>query len=97
LACVVAFCEAIGDPHPIHRDPQLARELGLDGAVVPGTLLATLMLAETERAARPRARVSLRFKSWVRVDELLTFDWVTPHRLRLVGEDGRTCAVARVS
>lgn len=36
------FADAIGDPNPIYRDPQAAREAGYDAVIAPPTFLTKL-------------------------------------------------------
>ena len=50
---IAEFCSVIGDPNPLHLDVPLAQSLGFRDVVVPGSLLATLVLIEAEAAFGP--------------------------------------------
>jgi acyl dehydratase len=52
------FADAIGDPNPVYRDPEAAKQAGFPGIPAPPTLLRTFLYETTE------ARDALKVKDW---------------------------------
>jgi hydroxyacyl-ACP dehydratase HTD2-like protein with hotdog domain len=91
------YCEAIGDPNPVHVSREAARASGLTDVVLPGSLQAVLLLgAVHERYPQRPAVISIRFKQWAYAHEPLTVRWEGEDRLTLLAPDGRVCSILRI-
>ena len=93
---IAEFCSVIGDPNPLHLDVPLAQSLGFRDVVVPGSLLATLVLIEAEAAFGPGFDAVIKFKRWVSAGEPLLVE-ISSSTLLLKNSNADVCVVARLS
>lgn len=84
---VAHFAALSGDDHPIHTDEKFARDAGLEGRIVQGSLLVGLMAGASTKFFREIARPALsygydriRFTGQVRLGERLSVEYqITKH------------------
>jgi len=100
---ITHFAEAMHDPNPVHRDPELCRSLGLPGPIAPGgmAVVAACHAAVRVHGIESVREVDLAMRAPVHVGDVLEC-WLEladqqPDDSRAVLEvvvlaDGRRCA-----
>jgi acyl dehydratase len=49
---IVLFAEAVGDPNPIHQDNEVARKMGLEGAIAHGMFMHSYLMRRLDEWMR---------------------------------------------
>ncbi len=90
------FCEVMGDTNPIHRDPDVARQAGFPGVVVPGALSGCVLLVASREALHEghTGSVNIRFKRWLQAGADVVLERVDD-RLLLRDSDDVVHAILR--
>ena len=64
------YVHAVRDNNPIHRDPEIARQHGLEGVIAPGMVIAAHL-----QTKNPMRSVRLKFKGFVKMHRFSPCFW----------------------